>query len=101
MVAVGAHAGVIECHLQLVHGLQEQPLALVLEVLEGGFLSKWEGATAKARGAGLRVRERGEQPLLRKVCPVRQQSPTSRGKEMFKAVSCTRHLFYFLCFLLC
>ena len=38
VVAVGAHAGVTECHLQLVHGLQEQPLALVLEVLEGGFL---------------------------------------------------------------
>ena len=54
MVAVRAHAGVVERHLQLVHGLQEQSLALVLEVLEGGFLSKRDGAAAKGRGAGLR-----------------------------------------------
>lgn len=59
MVAVGAHAGVVERHLQLVHGLQEQSLALILEVLEGCFLSKREGAAAKVRGAGLRESERG------------------------------------------
>lgn len=38
VVAVGANAGVAGGHLQLIHGLQEQPLALVLQVLEGGFL---------------------------------------------------------------
>lgn len=38
MVAVGADAGVVEGHLQLIHRLQEQPLALVLQVLEGGLL---------------------------------------------------------------
>lgn len=43
MVAVGAHAGVVERHLQLVHGFQEQPLAFILQVLEGGFLPKEEG----------------------------------------------------------
>lgn len=31
------HAERVECHLQLVHGLQEQPPSF-LEVLEGGFL---------------------------------------------------------------
>lgn len=54
MVAVSAHAGVVERHLQLIHGLQEQPLTLVLQVLEGGFLPKVRGAAAEARGRGKR-----------------------------------------------
>lgn len=40
VVAVSAHAGVVERHLQLIHGFQEQPLAFILQVLEGGFLPK-------------------------------------------------------------
>lgn len=68
MVAVRAHAGVVERHLQLVHGLQEQSLALVLEVLEGGFLSKRDGAAAKGRGAGLRESERGEKSPSSERC---------------------------------
>lgn len=43
MVAVGAHVGVVESHLQLVHGLQEQTLTLVLQVLKGGFLPNLGG----------------------------------------------------------
>lgn len=73
MVAVGAHAGVVERHLQLVHGLQEQPLTLVLQVLEGGFLPGVGGAAAKAKGVGpapswpQRGRERGKDSSPRSV----------------------------------
>lgn len=38
VVAVSAHNGVVEGHLQLIHGLQQHPLALVLQVLEGSLL---------------------------------------------------------------
>ena len=38
VVAVGPDGGVVEGHLQLVHGLQQQTLRLVVEVLEGGLL---------------------------------------------------------------
>ena len=53
MVAVGAHAGVIERHLQLVQGLQEQPLTLILQVLEGGFLPRVGGQPLRQRAQGL------------------------------------------------
>ena len=59
------------------------------------------GQPLRAGVQGSESRERGEEPFLRKVCPVRPQSPTSASKGLSKAVSCTRHLFYFLCFLLC
>lgn len=38
VVAVGANNSVAEGHLQLIHRLQEQPLALILQVLEGSLL---------------------------------------------------------------
>lgn len=40
VVAVGANAGVVEGHLQLIHRLQEQALTLVLQVLKGGLLQR-------------------------------------------------------------
>lgn len=43
MVAVGADSGVVEGNFQLIHCLQEQPLTLVLQVLEGSLLqcTRW------------------------------------------------------------
>ena len=43
MVAVGAHSSVAKGHLQLIHGLQQQPLTFVLEVLKGRFLQGGPG----------------------------------------------------------
>ena len=40
VVAVGPDRGVVERHLQLVHGLEEQPLGLVVEVLERRLLRR-------------------------------------------------------------
>lgn len=42
VVAVGADGGVAGSHLQLIHRLQEQPFALVLQVLEGSLLQRTE-----------------------------------------------------------
>jgi len=38
VVAVCAARSVTEGHLQLIHGLQQETLALVLKVFKGGFL---------------------------------------------------------------
>lgn len=60
VVAVGADTRVAEGHFQLIHGLQEQPLALVLQVFKRGFLSQREG-----RGSATSERERKD-PQSRK-----------------------------------
>ena len=44
VVAVGADGGVAEGHLQLVHGLQQQPLPFILQILERGLLQIHEDA---------------------------------------------------------
>ena len=44
VVAVCADTGVTEGHLQLIHGLQQKTLSLILKVFKGGFLfvqKKW------------------------------------------------------------
>lgn len=42
MVAVCADTCVAEGHLQLIHGLQEKTLSLILKVFKGGFLVTYE-----------------------------------------------------------
>lgn len=40
MVAVSSYSCVVESHLQLIHGLQQQTLCLIVKVFERGLLSK-------------------------------------------------------------
>lgn len=43
MVAVSSHSGVVEGHLQLIHGFQQQTFSLIVEILKGGLLmKKWK-----------------------------------------------------------
>ena len=49
VVAVGAVDGVAGGHLQLVHGLQQEALSLVLQVLKGRLLVEERGNTERRR----------------------------------------------------
>lgn len=40
VVAVSSYGRVVERHLQLVHGLQQQTLCLVVKVFKGGLLAE-------------------------------------------------------------
>ena len=56
VVAVGAvHGGVAEGHLQLVHGLQQEALSLVLQVLKGRLLVGSRGKEDPAESNELRM----------------------------------------------
>ena len=38
VVAVRPYGGVVEGHLQLIHGLQQKTFSFILKVFKGGFL---------------------------------------------------------------
>ena len=38
MITVGSHCCVVERHLQLIHGFQQQTLCLIVEILKRGLL---------------------------------------------------------------
>ena len=94
VVAVGAHTGVVERHLQLVHGLQEQPLTLILQVLEGGLLPKVRGKRSLRPGPqGCESQGERKASPPREVCQARQHCSASRG-EGASRLSCVPSLIF-------
>lgn len=55
MVAVSSHSRVVESHLQLIHGFQQQTLSLIVKVFKGGLLVKEQSKKTVNRAGRIHV----------------------------------------------
>ena len=64
MVAVGSHSRVVERHLQLIHGFQQQTLGLIVKVFKRGLLVKERKEKTMLIGAVLKKKIVSEKQRL-------------------------------------